>query len=206
MRRSLNAPPTDSTSIIMRDWILVAAGLERLFFSVYAMAFAIITSVYVWKIILLYFPHIFAYSLKTLFCREIINTKNGKKQCGIDSSSSNIKTKSENLTIQVIIVTLGKVRVSTTSVAWTSAIDSSFRETEVLSKTARLLESLTEHFVLADVLIGDWSSGKTHSFFKMLLRYLGDFIFTIIHVHCRSSLKNRKKLSKTERCVQKGEN
>ena len=47
MRRSLNVPPTDSTSIIMRDWVLVAAGLERLFFSVYAMAFAIITSVYV---------------------------------------------------------------------------------------------------------------------------------------------------------------
>lgn len=34
-------------SFIMRDWILVAAGLERLFFTVYALAFAIITSVYV---------------------------------------------------------------------------------------------------------------------------------------------------------------
>jgi len=34
-------------SYIMRDWILVAAGLERLFFTVYALAFAIITSVYV---------------------------------------------------------------------------------------------------------------------------------------------------------------
>lgn len=37
----------DSNSIIMRDWILVSAGLERLFFSIYALAFAVITSVYV---------------------------------------------------------------------------------------------------------------------------------------------------------------
>ena len=49
MRRSLsNTNSQDAAnSIIMRDWILVAAGLERLFFSIYAMAFAIITSVYV---------------------------------------------------------------------------------------------------------------------------------------------------------------
>ena len=48
MRRSLSTNPQDAAnSIIMRDWILVAAGLERLFFSIYAMAFAIITSVYV---------------------------------------------------------------------------------------------------------------------------------------------------------------
>merc|ERR1719350_471913 len=48
MRRSLSTNSQDAAnSIIMRDWILVAAGLERLFFSIYAMAFAIITSVYV---------------------------------------------------------------------------------------------------------------------------------------------------------------
>ena len=34
-------------SIIMRDWIMVAAGIERLLFVVYAIGFAIITSVYV---------------------------------------------------------------------------------------------------------------------------------------------------------------
>lgn len=34
-------------SIVMKDWLLVAAGLERLFFTIYAIAFAIITSVYV---------------------------------------------------------------------------------------------------------------------------------------------------------------
>jgi len=32
---------------VMKDWILVAAGLERLFFLIYALAFAIVTSVYV---------------------------------------------------------------------------------------------------------------------------------------------------------------
>ena len=47
MRRSSIIAPLDANSIIMRDWILVAAGLERLFFSIYALAFAIITSVYV---------------------------------------------------------------------------------------------------------------------------------------------------------------
>jgi hypothetical protein len=31
----------------MRDWIMVAAGIERLFFVVYAIGFAIITSVYI---------------------------------------------------------------------------------------------------------------------------------------------------------------
>jgi hypothetical protein len=40
------ATPTDN-SVVMKDWMLVAAGLERLFFSIYAVAFAIITSVYV---------------------------------------------------------------------------------------------------------------------------------------------------------------
>ena len=32
---------------VMKDWILVAAGLERLLFLIYALAFAIVTSVYV---------------------------------------------------------------------------------------------------------------------------------------------------------------
>ena len=34
------------SSIIMKDWVLVAAGLERLFFLIYALAFGIVTSVY----------------------------------------------------------------------------------------------------------------------------------------------------------------
>ena len=34
------------SSIIMKDWVLVAAGLERLFFLIYGLAFAIVTSVY----------------------------------------------------------------------------------------------------------------------------------------------------------------
>jgi hypothetical protein len=37
----------NEASIIMRDWIMVAAGIERLFFVVYAIGFAIITSVYI---------------------------------------------------------------------------------------------------------------------------------------------------------------
>ncbi len=39
--------PNAESSMIMKDWLLVAAGLERLFFSIYALSFAIITSVYV---------------------------------------------------------------------------------------------------------------------------------------------------------------
>ena len=34
------------SSIIMKDWVLVAAGLERMFFLIYGLAFAIVTSVY----------------------------------------------------------------------------------------------------------------------------------------------------------------
>ncbi len=34
------------SSIIMREWNLVAAGIERLFFLIYFMAFAVITTVY----------------------------------------------------------------------------------------------------------------------------------------------------------------
>ena len=45
MRRISNS--NRDQSYIMRDWILVAAGLERLFFTIYAMAFAVITAVYV---------------------------------------------------------------------------------------------------------------------------------------------------------------
>lgn len=32
---------------IMRDWVLVAAGMERMFFLLYALIFAVITSVYI---------------------------------------------------------------------------------------------------------------------------------------------------------------
>ena len=32
---------------IMRDWILVAAGIERFFFLIYTIAFALVSSVYV---------------------------------------------------------------------------------------------------------------------------------------------------------------
>ena len=31
---------------IMRDWILVAAGIERFFFLIYTLAFALVTSIY----------------------------------------------------------------------------------------------------------------------------------------------------------------
>ena len=34
------------SSIIMKDWVLVAAGIERLLFLVYGLAFGIVTSVY----------------------------------------------------------------------------------------------------------------------------------------------------------------
>ena len=37
----------NEASIIMRDWIMIAAGIERLLFIVYAIGFGIITSVYV---------------------------------------------------------------------------------------------------------------------------------------------------------------
>ena len=32
---------------IMKDWVLVAAGIERFFFLIYTIAFALVTSVYI---------------------------------------------------------------------------------------------------------------------------------------------------------------
>ena len=45
--QSANFSPDERGSIIMQDWTMVAAGLERMFFLVYALAFAVVTSVYV---------------------------------------------------------------------------------------------------------------------------------------------------------------
>ena len=52
----------DSQSYLMRDWVLVAAGLERLFFTIYAMAFGVITAVYVWNYILIKKPNLWVYN------------------------------------------------------------------------------------------------------------------------------------------------
>ena len=46
-RQSRNLSPEAQGSIIMQDWTMVAAGLERMFFLIYALAFAVVTSVYV---------------------------------------------------------------------------------------------------------------------------------------------------------------
>ena len=40
-------PSPDVPSAIMRDWILVAAGLERFFFILYTIIFGVVTSVYI---------------------------------------------------------------------------------------------------------------------------------------------------------------
>ena len=46
---TVNLPPVGSPgdSGVMKDWLLVAAGLERIFLIFYAIAFAVVTSVYI---------------------------------------------------------------------------------------------------------------------------------------------------------------
>lgn len=46
-QNSASTSEGNNLSIIMKDWILVAAGLERFFFLLYAIIFAIVTSVYI---------------------------------------------------------------------------------------------------------------------------------------------------------------
>lgn len=44
--RELGCPEGSETNSVMRDWVLVAAGIERFFLVVYAMAFGLVSSVY----------------------------------------------------------------------------------------------------------------------------------------------------------------
>ena len=39
--------PDYEQSGIMRDWVLVAAGLERLFFIIYSIIFVVVTTTYI---------------------------------------------------------------------------------------------------------------------------------------------------------------
>ena len=55
VERVVGAARAKEGSGVMKEWILVAAGLERFFFIIYTLAFAVVTSVYVWCIgILMY--------------------------------------------------------------------------------------------------------------------------------------------------------
>merc|ERR1712113_318680 len=44
--RELNLRDGQETNSVMRDWLLVAAGIERFFLMVYALAFGLVSSVY----------------------------------------------------------------------------------------------------------------------------------------------------------------
>lgn len=99
------------------------------------------------------------------------------------------------LVVQVIVIAFfemltGAAARAATASACISAIDSSFGESEVLPKSSALLKCLAEHFVFANVLIGNGSASEAHSFFKMLLGHLGDVIAAVIDFH-GSALKSK---------------
>lgn len=61
---------------------------------------------------------------------------------------------------------------------------------EIVSESPRLLQSLREHFVFTNIIIGDGSSSEAHSFFEMRSR---DFGYGIFLVHLQKNQKKKKR-------------
>lgn len=84
-----------------------------------------------------------------------------------------------NLTIKIVLRIIVEVALITGCAARLRCRICRRREAEVCAETARLLQRLGKHFVLADVVVGNRSACKTHRLFKMRPRYLRDRIFLV---------------------------
>ena len=94
------------------------------------------------------------------------------------------------LTVEVVIIIVIEV---SPCLALAPALPPSLavREPEVVPEAPRLLESLAEHLVLLDVVVGDGPSCELHRLLEMLLCNLRDGILIIVHVHgCSLVLEN----------------
>ena len=84
------------------------------------------------------------------------------------------------LAVKVVIVLVIEVSPSL-SAALSSAL--TIREPEVVAESPGLLESLAEHLVLLDVVVGHGAPGELHGLLEVFLGDLRDGVLVIIHVH-----------------------
>merc|ERR1711936_32324 len=93
----------------------------------------------------------------------------------------------ELTTLTVKVVVLLAIEVPT---GLASALSSTLtvREPEVVPEASGLLESLAEHLVLLDVIVGHGAPGELHGLLEVLLCDLWDRVLVIINVHSGSLL------------------
>ena len=100
-----------------------------------------------------------------------------------------------NLAVKVVIVLVVEVSASlATALSSTLTI----REPEVVAEPPGLLESLAEHFILLDVIVGHGAPGELHRLLEVFLGDLGDGVLVIIHVHS-GSLQSKRKYNKRDK-------
>merc|ERR1719278_1163060 len=95
-----------------------------------------------------------------------------------------------HLTVEVVVVIIIEVPLALSTSLSSSSL--AVREPEVVPEAPGLLESLTEHLVLLDVVVGDGPSGELHGLFEVFLGDLRDWVLVIVHVHGGSRAQLRK--------------
>merc|ERR1719242_43692 len=91
-----------------------------------------------------------------------------------------------HLTVEVVVVIIIEVPLALSPSLSSSSL--AVREPEVVPEAPGLLESLTEHLVLLDVVVGDGPSGELHGLLEVFLGDLWDRVLVIVHVHGGSLL------------------
>ena len=89
------------------------------------------------------------------------------------------------LTVEVVIIIVIEV---SPCLALAPALPPSLavREPEVVPEAPRLLESLAEHLVLLDVVVGHGATGKLHRLLEVFLGDLRDGVLVIVNIHSGS--------------------
>ena len=88
-----------------------------------------------------------------------------------------------NLAVKVVIVLVIEVSASlATALSSTLTV----REPEVVPESPGLLESLAEHLVLLDVVVGHGATGKLHRLLEVFLGDLRDGVLVIVNIHSGS--------------------
>merc|ERR1712176_1198897 len=89
-----------------------------------------------------------------------------------------------SLTIKIVVVII--LEVALTAAGSTTGLTTGFsREAEVIAETSRLLKRLSEHLVLANVVVGDRATRKLHRLLKMRFRDFRNRIIVDFHAGVR---------------------
>lgn len=86
------------------------------------------------------------------------------------------------LAVKIVVVIFLEIALAAAAAAASLAADFS-REAEIIAEASRLLKRLSEHLILADVVIGDRPTGELHRLLEMPLRDLRNRI--VIDFHAR---------------------